>query len=79
VDGLKDDVKAVVLVQRLADHDTAYTLALLQEEADSAHRQDFRRTDYAFKTKSNLVASPLPLPPPPPRSDKSVGGALLDK
>jgi hypothetical protein len=36
VDGLKDEVKVVVLLQRHADLDTAYTLALLQEEADSA-------------------------------------------
>jgi hypothetical protein len=34
---LKDDVKSVVLVQRPADLNTAYTLALLQEEADSTH------------------------------------------
>jgi hypothetical protein len=36
VDGLKDDVKSVVLVQRPTDLDTAYTLALLQEEVESA-------------------------------------------
>jgi hypothetical protein len=44
VDGLKDDVKAVVLVQWPADLDTSYTLALLQEEADLARRHDSRRT-----------------------------------
>jgi hypothetical protein len=36
VDGLKDDVKVVVLVQRPIDLDTTYTLVLLQEEAESA-------------------------------------------
>lgn len=32
VDGLRDDIRAVVLVQRPSDLDTACTLALLQEE-----------------------------------------------
>jgi hypothetical protein len=33
VDGLQDDIRAVLLVQRPADLDVACTLALLQEEA----------------------------------------------
>jgi hypothetical protein len=72
VDGLKDDVKSVVLVQRPTDLDTAYTLALLQEEVESARRKDFRRTDYIFKSKSTRGPSPMPLPPPP-KMDKSTG------
>jgi hypothetical protein len=57
VDGLKDDVKAVVLVQRPTDLDTAYTNVLLQEEVDSAHKWDFRHTDFSFKLKSNHCLS----------------------
>jgi hypothetical protein len=57
VDGLKDDVKIVVLVQRPTDLDTAYTIALLQEEADSAHKRDFRCIDFSFKLKSNHCLS----------------------
>lgn len=33
VDGLKDDIKAVVMLQRSSDFDTAVVLAQLQEEA----------------------------------------------
>jgi hypothetical protein len=78
VDGLKDDVKSVVLVQRPTDLDTAYTLSLLQDKAESARRKDFMHTDYAFKSKSMQGMSPLPLPQPP-MLDKSTGGALSDK
>lgn len=42
IDGLCDDIKFVILVQRPSDLDTAYALALLQEEADSSKRCDSR-------------------------------------
>lgn len=43
VDGLRDDIRAVIVVQRPQNLDTTYTLALLQEEvADSCQRKDNR-------------------------------------
>jgi hypothetical protein len=71
IDGLKDDIKSIVLVQCPIDLDTDSTLALLQEEADSAWRKDFRKADYVFKHKSMDGPSPLPLPLPPLKSDKA--------
>jgi hypothetical protein len=38
IDGLRDDVRATVLVQRPRDLDTAYVLAQLQEEVHDAHK-----------------------------------------
>jgi hypothetical protein len=69
IDGLKDDIKSIVLVQCPIDLDTASTLALLQKEVDSA--LDFRKADYVFKHKSMDGPSPLPLPLPPLKSDKA--------
>jgi hypothetical protein len=79
VDGLKEEVKSVVLVQRPLDLNTAYTLALLHEEMDSARRQDSRHAEYLFKPRSTSLASPLPLPPPPPKTDKPMATAVLDR
>jgi hypothetical protein len=39
VDGLKQDIKTVVMVQCLRNIDTAYALALVQEEALESTRQ----------------------------------------
>jgi hypothetical protein len=72
VDGLKDDIKVVVLVQRPADLDTACILALLQEEAEASKRKDFKWLDYSFKQKLSATAAPMPLPLPPPLSSKAA-------
>jgi hypothetical protein len=46
MDGLYPDIRVVILVQCPVCLDTAYTLALLQEEAsDHPRRRDFRRTN----------------------------------
>ena len=43
IDGLHSEIRAVLLVQRPTSLDTAYTLALLQEEAmESSRRRDSR-------------------------------------
>jgi hypothetical protein len=70
IDGLKDDIKSIVHVQCPIALDTASTLALLQEEADSA--LDFRKADYIFNHKSMDGPSPLPLPLPSLKSDKAL-------
>ena len=44
LDGLRDEVRAVVIMQRPGDLDAACSLALLQEEvADSGRRRAFPR------------------------------------
>jgi hypothetical protein len=55
------------------DLDTAYTLALLQEEADGVGRCEIKKPDYPFKPRQANTVVPLPLLPPPSR-DKSLGG-----
>jgi hypothetical protein len=46
VDGLRDDIRAIILVQRPKDLDSACTLALLQEEAvEPSYRREVRRTN----------------------------------
>lgn len=66
IDGLRDDIRAVVLVHRPQDLDTASSLALLQEDAVSqAPRREFRRSEgMGFHRKQ----TPLPLPSPPTAS-----------
>jgi hypothetical protein len=63
VDGLRDDIKSIVLVQRPRDVDTAVVLAQLQEEVANKKR-DYRKFDVSYSSK-NLSKSPLPLPLPP--------------
>jgi hypothetical protein len=62
VDGLKDDLKAVVITQRPADLDTACSLALLQNEVMSnTGRRDLRRPDINSFNRSPNKANTLPL------------------
>jgi hypothetical protein len=58
-------------VQRPLDLDTAFSLALLQEEANATHRHEYQRSDPPLKSRSNRAQVPLPLPLPP-KTDKSV-------
>lgn len=51
IDGLCDDIKSIVFVQRPQDLDTACVLAALQEEVgDSFRRREFRRPDPPFSS-----------------------------
>jgi hypothetical protein len=52
VDGLKDEIKSVILIQCPMDLDTACTLAVLQEEVDVARRREYRRSDSHFKSRT---------------------------
>jgi len=64
VDGLREDIRSVIVVQRPQNLDTAYTLALLQEEvADPSKRKDGRRDLASYPRPAFRNAYPLPPPP----------------
>lgn len=74
IDGLKNEFKSAVLIQRPQDLDTACILALLQEEvSENDKRRDGRRAD-SFQSSKSVGRHPLPLPPPPKLD--SLGGLL---
>jgi hypothetical protein len=53
VDGPRADIRAVVTLQHLANLNTVYTLALLQEEvADDAKKCEFHISDHGASTKA---------------------------
>jgi hypothetical protein len=62
---LKPEIKSVILVQRLADLDTACSLVLLQEEVEASRHHEFKRPEFSYKPKVVPQASPMPLPIPP--------------
>ena len=77
IDGLRDDIRSTVLVQRPSTLDTACSLALLQEEVTGLARQrDSRRPDAGFQWKPPPPRAPLPLPAPP-RADKQLPQASV--
>lgn len=65
VDGLRDDIRVVVLLHNPKGLDTAVSLAYLQEEAlEISKRQEPRRTDGGSGSRSHLRgAMPLRAPP----------------
>jgi hypothetical protein len=63
VEGLRSDIRAVVMLQRPLDLDSACSLALLQEEvATPSVRPDHRKGDFRTWSKPS-APHPLPLPP----------------
>ncbi|RLN22446.1 putative gag-pol polyprotein [Panicum miliaceum] len=69
IDGLKDDLRSAVIIQRPSDLDTAFVLAQLQVALPSK-RRDFRCPDYYNTPKpDNTGAVALPTPS---RSDRSL-------
>jgi len=66
MDGLRDNIRSIVLVQRPSSLDTAYSLALLQEEVvGTVFKRDSRRPEAGFQWKPPPPWAPLPLPAPP--------------
>lgn len=64
IDGLKDDIQSVVMVQRPPDLDTACSLAMVQEEAAaSSKRKEFRLRNQSFNRTVPKPSFPLPVPP----------------
>ena len=77
LDGLRDDIRSVVQVQRPSTLDTSCSLALLQEEvAGPASRRDARRPEAGFQWRPPPPRGPLPLPAPP-RVDKPPAPSLV--
>jgi hypothetical protein len=74
IDGLRDDVKSAIIIQRPPDLDTACALAILQEEVlMHMGRRDMRRTDFSNFTQSSVKSAPMSLPLPPAISHKVAG------
>lgn len=72
INGLRPDIKAIVIMQRPRDFHTACRLALLQEEVvPMLALKPSRGGDWyaSFKPRPPAM-TPMPLPPPPPRGDK---------
>jgi hypothetical protein len=66
IDGLKDEIKNDVIIQRPPELDTACSLALLQEDVLlHAGRRDTRRSEFSYPSRLSSRPSPLPLPLPP--------------
>jgi hypothetical protein len=72
VDGLREDIRVVVIVQRPTSSDTACVLALLQEEvAVPVKRWDARRLESSWPVKGP-AKGPFPLPLPPRGEKQSI-------
>ncbi|XP_062230691.1 uncharacterized protein LOC133928395 [Phragmites australis] len=74
IDGLKDDIRSIVLIQRPQDLDSAFVLAALQEEvADSSRKKEYRKQEFLLSKHTPRSPQPLPLPPPPHLPRAQVG------
>lgn len=57
IDGLRDDIRAAVLIQHPTELDTAFALAKLQEEVSTPYkRRDSRKSDYNYQYKQDIPA-----------------------
>jgi hypothetical protein len=74
VDGLKENIRKVVMIQMPGDLDLACAFAMVQEEAsDTSRRKDYRRADsYSYRSASKPIALSLG----PPRYDKPLSQAV---
>jgi hypothetical protein len=71
VDGLRDDIRSVVMIQHPCTLVSACAFTLVQKEAmDSGRKKDIRRFDASYTRLVTRQVLPLP---PPPRLDKSEG------
>jgi len=68
VDGLREDVRSVVMVTRPQNLNTACTLGLLQEEAlDEGIHKEFKCSEASLFARTATIKGALPLPLPPRR------------
>jgi hypothetical protein len=76
VDGLKEEIKSVVMIQRSANLDSTCALALVQEEAcDSGKKKDNRHFDSFHRSASRSVV----FLSEPPKFDKPLGSSGCDE
>jgi hypothetical protein len=54
IDGLRDDIKSIIIVQRPVNLDTACYLALLQEAAESSRRPEPVLADRSYMARPML-------------------------
>jgi hypothetical protein len=66
IDGLRDEIKSVLLVHRPSTLDTACVLAQLQDEALGLNKRSHRRYDAPLAYKPTWPGA-VALPPPPPK------------
>ena len=79
VDGLRDDIRSVVMIARPQNLDTACTLALLQEEAlDQGVRKEFKCSEASPFARTATIKGALPLPLPP-RIPQAVPEPIAEK
>ena len=53
IDGLCDDLKAVVLIQWPSNRDTAYVLAQLHEVTPPQRHREFKRNEFSYSRKQD--------------------------
>lgn len=79
LDGLREDIKSMVVIQRLKNLDAAFSLAKLQDEmVDASKRVDSRRSFSAVYAKPTMRGA-LPLPAPPRENQNSAATSSEDK
>jgi hypothetical protein len=64
IDGLKEDIRPNVIIQRPSTLNSTCALALVQEEAVESHkRKDGRRYESSFSQLPHKPTYPMPVPP----------------
>jgi hypothetical protein len=77
VDGLREEIRSMVMIQQPTTFDVACALALVQEEAiDSSKKKEFHRFETSANRSAQKSAFPLPLPP---KWDKLSGTAVAEE
>jgi hypothetical protein len=75
VDGLREDIKSIVMIHRPATLDTTCALAMVQEEVIESHKKhEFRRYEPTSSRQLARAMSSLSLSSP---VDKTVGASSL--
>jgi hypothetical protein len=78
IDGLRDEIRQVVIIQQPVDLDAASSLAILQEEVlESLKRKDGRRRDPSNWARSNYTAAPAQLAQFSPYLSNKQGGTVM--
>lgn len=75
IDGLREEFRSAILLQRPNSLDTAFVLAQLQEEVyDPGKRKELKKPEFPYSAKQNYKPA-FPLPAPPSKGDKLQSGA----